>query len=422
MSGGFGAGFLKGAIYSLVGLAVASVAIPLDPVDPGSKTQTDLSTPEGSGFNAGRTDTNPSLPETDQAVEPVDTAQQPDLELESPDAPIADTTPAEQPETAINPEGDLISPETENDAALLLPDEEDAPPARIPALGVPMPEIENPVAEIPVNRLPSIETPTTDVEIPPAVSEDGVPAGESEAGQGGETTDLPRPEPGKALQNNRVAFQSEGKPLLSIILLDAGDEGLDRDVLLTFTFPVTFAIDPMAEGATAAAMKTKASGFEVLALAPSGAAKLEKAADPKDLEAALQDMLSRTPGAVGLIDDPTAALQSDRELATQVIEALRKTGHGLLTYDLGLNTTDQLARREGVVSGKVYRVLDQDRESGVVIKRYLDRAVLEAGKDGHVIVVGRSYPETITALFSWAVSAKSATVTMAPVSAALLSR
>jgi polysaccharide deacetylase 2 family uncharacterized protein YibQ len=67
-------------------------------------------------------------------------------------------------------------------------------------------------------------------------------------------------------------------------------------------------------------------------------------------------------------------------------------------------------------------VLDRERESGVVIKRYLDRAALKAGQVGRVVVIGHSYPETVTALFSWAMSDRPATVALAPVSAVLLAK
>ena len=62
MSGGFGAGFIKGMLVSAVAAAALSLALPLDPLDPKGKTQVDLNTPEGSGFNAERADTNP-IPE-----------------------------------------------------------------------------------------------------------------------------------------------------------------------------------------------------------------------------------------------------------------------------------------------------------------------------------------------------------------------
>ncbi len=426
MGGGFGTGFLKGALFFFIGAAAVSLVAPLDPTDPGNKTQVDLSTPAGSGFNAERADTNPVLPDTDQSVV-TEEITKPELAPESPAVPVADTTSAEQPDA----QGGVEMPEVsadEDELAMVAPPEDDAPDATPPALGVPMPEIENPVTDIPVNRLPVIEPPTTEVEAPTApVAEDTPTEGSTSEAE----TDSPEviritetaPEAGKAFMRNRVAFDnSEARPLMSIILVDAGEEGLDMEVLLTFTFPVTFALDPADSSTTARAKKLAQGGFEILALAPQADGKLEVAENPADINAALSGYFSKIPEAVGLIDATAAEIQKSAPLSDQVIEALASSGHGFLTYDIGLNSTDQKARRAGLPAGTVFRVLDSERESGTVIKRYLNRAVIEAGQNGHVIVLGHTYPETVTALFSWALSAKSATVALAPVSAAMLSR
>jgi len=54
-----------------------------------------------------------------------------------------------------------------------------------------------------------------------------------------------------------------------------------------------------------------------------------------------------------------------------------------------------------------------------VITRYLDRAAFAAGQEGQVIVVGHTYSDTVTALFSWALGSRSENVALAPVSAVL---
>jgi len=164
------------------------------------------------------------------------------------------------------------------------------------------------------------------------------------------------------------------------------------------------------------------SGYEVLAVTPSGASEMSASENAADTTKALSKIFATIPEAVGLIDPISADMQSSPKLADEVIAALKKSGYGLLTYDIGLNPVDKKARHAGLASGVVFRVLDAERESGIVIKRYLDRAVVEAQKTGQVIVVGRTYPETVSALFSWTLSAKSATIALAPVSAALLAQ
>ena len=413
MSGGFGMSFVKGALISLIGVSAVSLVAPLQPLDPGKTSQVDLSTPSGSGFNQNRDDTNPVLPDTDQTVaqeevqkpESGQTAQ----ELET---PIADTASASKPSASNGIELPEM-PEGSDDVAILSPVEDVSPSNAPPALGVPMPIIDNPIREIPVNQLPVIE--------PPKPS--NTTSENSDLENEPEPVEAPTPRAATALERNKAGFQNPGgKPLMSIILVDAGEQGLEQEVLLTFSFPVTFALDPTAKGATAKAKIFTREGFEVLALAPTGAAKLEAAENEADLEAAIAAVFAKLPDAVGLVDGPSAELQQSPKLAKQIIAAMQKTGHGLLTYDIGLNGTNKSAQAADMFADTVFRVLDQDGEQATTIKRYLDRAVLEAGKDGHVIVLGRTYPGTVTALFSWAVSAKATTIALAPVSASLLNK
>jgi len=447
MSGGFGAGFLKGAALALLGVGALSLAMPLPAVDPGKTSQVDLATPAGSGFNAARSDTNPILPSTDQTVVKEDVTK-PAQSSGDPGVPEADTATAAQPGAQSSVEMPTVAP-GENSIALATPSSGDSAPATAPAaLGVPMPEIDNPISQIPLSGTPQIENqPTTEIAEPPKISETpppetgqqttaviGAPTDNTDntdnTGRSGpqktvpvlRTESVPAVDPAP-IRQNRVLFENpDKKPLLSVILIDAGDAGLDNEVLKTFSFPVTFAIDPDAADATVNAKILSAAGFEVLALAPAKVEAAGAATPPTEVAVALANAFARIPEAVGLVDRLDAKIQSDPKLADQVIANLQKTGHGLVTYDIGLNGTDQKARHAGLFSGTVYRVLDGERESGTVIKRYLDRAVLEAGKTGKVIVIGRTYPETVTALFSWAVSAKSATVALAPISVPLLSR
>ncbi len=428
MSGGFGAGFVKGVLVSLLGAGAVSVALPLPSHDPGTKSQVDLSTPAGSGFNAERKDTNPVLPVTDQTVV-TEEAQKPEISVESPEIPAADTASPTAPTALGEVASPTIAPDVEDQIAMVTPPAETPESPALttapPALGVPMPEIDNPVAEVPLSEPEAAQTPTAEVSPPPALpglsGDGGTPASDTvittpiiNGISDGSTA---------ALVRNKVVFENpEARPLLSIILVDAGEDGLDPELLRTFTFPVTFALESGSQGSTALAKSYATKGFEVLALAPSGAQKLEAAESPADIETALGGIFSVLPEAVGLIDATAADIQRTPKLASQVIMALGKTGHGLVTYDIGLNTVDKAARRSGLKSDVVYRVLDAERESGTVIKRYLDRAALEAGKVGQIIVLGRTYPETVTALFSWALSAKASTVSLAPVSATLLSR
>jgi polysaccharide deacetylase 2 family uncharacterized protein YibQ len=54
-----------------------------------------------------------------------------------------------------------------------------------------------------------------------------------------------------------------------------------------------------------------------------------------------------------------------------------------------------------------------------VITRFLGRAEFAAAQEGAVIVAGRTRPDTVTALFSWALGDRNEGVAIAPVSAVL---
>ena len=94
-------------------------------------------------------------------------------------------------------------------------------------------------------------------------------------------------------------------------------------------------------------------------------------------------------------------------------------GQGLIGWSRGLDPLEATVRRGGKPVAMVYRALDAEAEKSLVIRRYLDRAAFKASQDGSVVMVGHSRPETVTALFEWARSAKSAQVALAPVSAVL---
>jgi len=423
MSSGFGAGFTRGLLVSAVAAAALSLVVPLPPVDPGAKSQVDLTTPRGSGFDAARHDTSPVLPRTDQSVAK-DSAPVPEAKPASPVAPRADTSPARQPDAL----GEVAAlpntpPAKGEDLALKTPKGDSAPASPPPALGVPMPAIDNPVSQIPAHPAKAVANPpTTELSGPPNINQDGstTPPATPTAMPAAMPLVTPAQPDSGAIRQNRVAFENpKAQPLFSIVLIDAGSDGLDDEVLRTFTIPITFALDPDAPGATARAKRLRAAGFEILALAPKALVAAANKPDG-DIAPALNAALARLPEAVGLLDRIKPRIEGAPRREDQLIADLKKQGLGLLTYDIGKSGANLKARHAGVFAGTVYRILDSQRESGTVIKRYLDRAVLEAGKTGKVIVVGHSYPETVTALFSWAISSKSARVALAPVSASLL--
>lgn len=218
-----------------------------------------------------------------------------------------------------------------------------------------------------------------------------------------------------ALARNSVPYtRPDGTPLLAIILIDVGEEGLDRNGLMTFSFPVAIAIDPTDEAALNAAKEYRDAGLEVLVKSPP----IPEGIDPRDVGDVISAYVSAVPEAIGLVDAAQGGFQSNRRMVGSAVEALLEGGHGLLTYDRGLNTAQQVASAEGLPSGTIFRVLDAEREDSATIKRYLDRAAFRAGQDGHAIMIGHSYPETVTAIFTWMIdNVGRNNIAMAPVSA-----
>lgn len=220
-----------------------------------------------------------------------------------------------------------------------------------------------------------------------------------------------------ALAANAAPFENtEARPLVSVILVDVGDKGLDRAALQAINFPVTFAIDPTDPGAVEAARSYRAAGFEVLIL-PTG---LPEGARPQDLETTLQTYFARFPDAAGLLDTGADGIQDDPALARQLLAIAADSGHGLVFSGSGLNTALRSAESAGLPAAQVWRELDAAGETPQAIGRSLDRAAFRAAQDGAVVLVGHSSAPTVTSLLAWQAGQKGRTVAFAPVSAVLV--
>ena len=182
------------------------------------------------------------------------------------------------------------------------------------------------------------------------------------------------------------------------------------------SFPVSFAIDPRRSDTGARAALLREAGFEVLILA---AAAIPAGAAATDVEVSLAAAQQTIPQAVAMLDSPDSRIQADRPVLEATIAVLADSGHGLVAFPRNLNAAEQGARRDGVPAATAFRLLDDADQRAPVITRYLDRAAFAAGQDGAVIVVGRSRPDTVTAMFSWALGWRGEGVSLAPISAVL---
>ncbi|MEM7471135.1 MAG: divergent polysaccharide deacetylase family protein [Pseudomonadota bacterium] len=204
--------------------------------------------------------------------------------------------------------------------------------------------------------------------------------------------------------------------LMSIILIDAGAAGMPIEQMTDLAFPFSVAIDPVAPDAASRAAVYRAAGIEVLALP----ADLPESASASDVTVAMDSYFDTLPEAVAVLDTLDGKLQSSRSLLNPVLGVLQGTGHGFVTFSKGLNSAQQAARRAEVEGASVFRVLDGKSENPAAIKRTLDRAGFNAAKDGSVVLLGHSYADTVTTLLEWSLDAKSASLSIVPVSQILI--
>ena len=349
--------------------------------------------------------------------------------LPSIEAPAADVAPAPstvEPEAAVEvptaEENEAVAPAAteagEIETAVVLPAEESAPETEqadpaAPEADTAAEAVENTQDEeaeaeaktgVTTSRLPRIGV-TIEEDAEEATEEETEEVVESEAPQGL----LP------ALQANSAAFENpDAKPLMSVVLMQVGGRPAD-DVLAQIDFPLTFAVDPASPGAAEAAAFYRSAGFEVVMLV-----SLPKSAAPSDVEVTFQTYMQRLPQAVAVLDAPGGGIQSSRDMVKQVVDILKDTGHGLVTYPRGLNTARQIADREGVANKLVFRAFDAAGETPAVMRRFLDQAAFRAGQEGGVIMVGQTQPDTLAALIEWSQGGRAGSVILAPLSAVLI--
>ncbi|MBA4350514.1 MAG: hypothetical protein C0427_04615 [Rhodobacter sp.] len=251
----------------------------------------------------------------------------------------------------------------------------------------------------------------------PRIGDDVAPAEEGVEAEEAETALLPEAALGTTpLELFRRDFDNpDAKPLFAIILIDDGIPAEERARLAALPFAVSFALDPLAPHSADAARVYREAGQEVLMLA-SG---IPQGATASDLEQTFQALDMAMPEAVAVLDRVEGGFQDTLDLARQAVPIVAEQGRGILTYDRGLNSADQVARREGVPRATIFRVLDGDSESIPKMRNYLDRAAFKAAQEGRVLVIGRAQADTVAAILEWTVEGRAASVALAPVSAVL---
>lgn len=324
-------------------------------------------------------------------------------------APEIDTTVPTQP----SPEPEVVEEAPEEEAPVAVdaaPEVTDEPeetelaeaPAEAPEvateIGEPVEEMTDKAPNVTTNRLPSIGAEEETVVVAP--EEPAVIDGADALG---------------ALAWNAVPFDNpDGQPVFAVVLIEDADSGFGPKEAAGLGFPVTMVVDAASAGAEERAKAYRAVGHEVLFTL-----SVPENATATDVEVAFERAANVVPVAVGVMDRTENGFGSNRIVAQQVIAIAAQTGHAVIGHGRGLNSIEQIARRDNVPASLSFRVLDDQKQSPPVVRRYLDRAAFRAQQEGAVIVVGHTYPDSIAALMEWAVSERASSMALAPVSAAL---
>jgi polysaccharide deacetylase 2 family uncharacterized protein YibQ len=367
-------------------------------------------------------------PEAEDAPQAApDTADAPTPAGPEPDAPEPD---AEAPSETAEADTDSETPASPPVVVQLVPPQESAPLAMVPLDDLPpagdadalpdpprllQPGNDEDTAEVP-RALPQIVSPARNVPEGGAATGSDVPVADLDGDAPGAEADGDGDTDRPALEAYAMPFDAEeSRPLMAVILIDQPDDRLDIETLTRFSFPVAFAIDPSRPDAAERAAIYREAGFEVLMLA----SVIPEGATATDTDVALSVARDRVPEAIAIMDTPESRVQSERMVLEATVGVAARAGQGFVAFPRGLNTAEQMAERAEVPAATLFRLLDDEDQRATVITRYLGRAEFAAAQEGAVVVAGRTRPDTVTALFSWALGDRNEGVAIAPLSEVL---
>ncbi len=207
-----------------------------------------------------------------------------------------------------------------------------------------------------------------------------------------------------------------GKPFLTVIIEDVGQEGVPLASLVELDPSFTIALTRGNNSSDA----YRANRFELVALiADQNGAPLSGRMTGDQLRTHLDAIRSEFGQTVALLEAFDGNMYRSAGLMSAMAQELVNSGHGVLVFErFGASAAVAAVRSEGVPNGSVLRVLDNNRDP-IAIRRALDRAALEASKTGTAIVYARSYPETLAALVPWLLSNTARSVQIAPLTATI---
>ncbi len=209
-------------------------------------------------------------------------------------------------------------------------------------------------------------------------------------------------------------------PLLSFVLL--ADDIATVDSILALPVPITLAVNvenPNAEGLIS---HYRDNGGEVVALlSTSKPDELQNGGSPELVAPFVSAALAATAGTIGVMDGPDGDVNQDTKMLTALFAELSKTGHAVLTVNgVGLNRAEILAKEAGVPAASISKVFGPE-DGKVTVIRGMDKVILQMGDLKSVTVYASATSDLISALKFWLKSQKAKLVTIAPVSAVVVS-
>ncbi|PIE10575.1 MAG: hypothetical protein CSA72_08710 [Rhodobacterales bacterium] len=207
----------------------------------------------------------------------------------------------------------------------------------------------------------------------------------------------------------------DGRPLLSVILIDDARIGLGPDAVSALPMQVSVALEASGSNARARMDAYRAAGVETLALAD-----LPESGTAGDQQIALEALFSALPEAIALLDPGELGLGNNRVAISETITRLQDDGRGLVALSSGLGGALRAAEKDGVPAAAIYRDLDREGQDAQVIRRFLDQAAFRARNEGQVVLLARLRPDTLSALDLWSNAERAQGVSLVPVSVQLL--
>lgn len=217
----------------------------------------------------------------------------------------------------------------------------------------------------------------------------------------------PSPEILPATPESAAWPDSDPRPLVVLVIDDAGIDPQRTQALLDLPVAMTFSFLPYAEATPQLAQVAAAQGHDIflhmpmepVGLEDPGPGALTRHLPAHVLAARLEQALAQVPGAIGLNNHMGSAFTADASALQAAFSPL--SGRDLVFLDSltsGRSRAARVAREAGLVA--LQRDIFIDHVPGNEIAA-LDEMADMARRDGEVIAIAHPRPGTIAALSAW---------------------